>query len=232
MAGYNVITIGGIRYPGNLHKFRGGCDPYEHDEVVDKARASKGGAVIIRLYDDNEDGAKTADGSPIDFGWEWKSKQPVCDYLAREDNPDVFFEDMLMMHVYYGTQMNVENNKRSIKNHFKKRGYGEFVMPRPESTMDEKSRSNNTQQYGTPATADTVEQYFMAIATYVMMYSNACKHRRIILQLLEMNKKNRTKWDLGVGFGWGLIACEKQYYRLPQQEEVSESSDWFVMRRV
>lgn len=228
----NVIHSGGIRYPGNLHKYRGGCDPYEHSEVVDQNRASKGAGVIFRLFDDNVDGAKIMDGAPIDFGWEWESKQPVCDYLEREDDPDVFFEDMLMMHVYYGTQMNVENNKQSIKKHFRQRGYAEFLMARPESTMDEKSRYATTNQIGTPATTDTIDQYFMAIAHYVMMYANAMKHRRIILQLLEGNKKNRGKLDLLCAYGWGLIGCEKQFSRLPEHETESTKDDWFVMHRV
>jgi len=228
----NVINSGGQRYPGNLHKFRGGCDPYEHDSVVDQARASKGAGVIMRLFDDNEDGAKIQDGAPIDWGWEWRSKQPVCDYLCREDDPDVFFEDMLMMHVYYGTQMNVENNKQAIKKHFRQRGYAEFLMARPESTMDEKSRYSTTNQIGTPATTDTIDQYFMAIAHYVMMYSNALKHKRIILQLLEGNKKNRTKFDLLCAMGWCLIACEKKFSRLPTHEETSKEAEWFVMQSV
>lgn len=228
----NVIFLGGMRLPGNLRKFRGGCDPYEHSEVVDQSRASKGAGVIMKMFDDNEDGAKIEDGAPIDFGWEWLSKQIVCDYLAREDDPDVFFEDMLMMHVYYGTQMNVENNKQAIKKHFRQRGYAEFLMARPETTMDEKSRYSTTNQIGTPATTDTIDQYFMAIAHYVMMYANALKHRRVILQLLEGNKKNRTKLDSMVAFGWALIACEKQFSRLPEHEIVSEEDQWFTLTSV
>lgn len=228
----NVVESGGIKYPGNLNKFRGGCDPYEHTEIVDQARASKGAGVMMKMFDDNEDGAKIEDGAPIDWAWEWKSKQPVCDYLAREDDPDVFFEDMLMMHVYYGTQMNVENNKQAIKKHFRQRGYAEFLMARPESTMDEKSRYSTTNQIGTPATPDTIDQYFMAIAHYVMMYGNALKHRRIILQLLEGNKKNRGKLDAMVAFGWSLIACEKKFSRIPEHEDLTKTQDWFTMQRV
>lgn len=226
------VDIGGIKYPANVHKHRGGCDPYEHDEVVDKGRASKGAGVVFRLYDDNEDGAKLNDGSPIDWAWEWLSKQPICDYVAREDDPDVFFEDMLMMHFYYGTQMNVENNKQSIKKHFRRRGYGEYLMTRPESTMDAGSKSSSISQTGTPATTDTIDQYFMAIAHYVMVYCNAIKHRRIIVDLLEMNKKNRGKKDLGVAYGWALIACEKKYYKSPIPETTSTEPMWFQYRSI
>lgn len=223
------MSVGGIKYPLNVHKFRGGVDPFDFDlkEVIDKNRASKGGGVIMRMYDDNVDGAKILDGSPIDFAWEWQSKQPVCTYLAREDDSRDFFEDMLMMHVYYGTQMLVENNKKVIKNHFRDRGYSEYIMPRPESTMNETARDHNTAQLGAPASTDTIDQYFHAITHYVMVYGNAIKHRDLLLQLLEMNKANRGKLDLGVSFGWALIACDKKYDKLPSQEYEQETQQWF-----
>lgn len=221
------VIVGGIRYPANVHKYRGGVDPYEHDEVVDIARASKGAGVIGRMYDDNEDGAKVEDGQPHDVAWEWVSKQPVAHYCVREDDPDVFFEDMLMLHVFYGAQMNVENNKISIKKYFKRRGYGEYIMPRPESTMNDNSRATNVAQGGTPATTETIQQYFDAIAHHIMVYGNAIKHREIILDLLETNKGNRGRHDLCVAWGWCLIAFEKKYTRIPTGESKVSNDDWF-----
>lgn len=225
------IYWGGIRYPKNVRKFRGGVDPYEHDEVVDIARASKGAGVIGRMYDDLKDGGKKTDvGSPIDRGWEWETYRPVCDYLAREEDPDVFFEDMLMMHFYYGTQMLVENNKVSIKKYFRRRGYGQYLMERPESTMDPNSRSYSVNQVGAPATTDTIQQYFNAIAHYVYILACAIKHPRIVGQLLEMNKANRGKMDLGVAFGWMLIAFEKEYLQTPGEGITNDEADqeqWF-----
>jgi hypothetical protein len=227
------VESGGMKYPLNSHKYRGGCDPYEHANVNDKNRASLGAAVIMRMYDDNEDGAKKDDaGSPYDFAWEWKSKQPVCHYAYREEDPDLFFEDILMMHYYYGCQMNVENNKGAIKKHFRQRGYEQYIMDRPESTYDPKTKGVNLSQTGTPATTDTIDQYFMAIAHYIMVYGNACKHREIIMDLLHLNKANRTSYDLGVSFGWSLIACEKHYYRMPEPVSEEVTDDWFMMQRV
>lgn len=227
------VEVGGVKFPTMAHKYRGGVDPYEHDQVVDEARASKGAGVIMRMYDDNEDGAKyDENGNPSDYGWEWKSKQPVCHYLAREDDPDLFFEDMLMMHYYYGCQMNVENNKQSIKKYFRKRGYGEYLMARPESTMDPTSRTVNVAQVGTPATTDTIDQYFMAIAHYVMVYGNANKHIEITNDLLELNKANRTKHDLGVAFGWALIACEKEYQKVPTSGDEGTGEEWFDFHNI
>jgi len=228
------LMVGGIRYPMNVLRFRGGVDPYEHSEVVDLAKASKGGMIIGRMYDDNVDGAKINEGSPIEYAWEWLSKQPVCDYLAREEDPEVFFEDMLMAHVYYGTQMNVENNKTSIKKHFRRRGYSEYLMGRPESTMDSDYKSNNVKQIGTPATTDVINQYFDAIAHYVSVYCNAIKHKRLVDQLEKTNKKNRTKYDLSVAFGFFLLACEKKYDRQPTEYtyDPEQEADWFEFHEI
>ena len=224
------MVVGGVKFPLNIMRFRGGCDPFDFDlkEVIDKDRASLGGGVIMKMYDDLEDGAKKDDeNNPLDFAWEWKSKQPVCTYLAREEDSKVFFEDMLMMHFYYGTQMNVENNKKVIKNHFKDRGYAEYLMPRPESTMNESARVANANVLGTPASTDTIDQYFHAITHYVMQYANAIKHRQLVVQLLSTNKNNRGQHDLSVAFGMALIACDKKYDRVPTDYENEETDEWF-----
>lgn len=234
-----IIQSDGTRLPGNIRLFRGACDPFEHDidEIVDKNRASKGAGIIFRMYDDNIDGAKKHDdGTPIDFGWNWETNQVVADYLFREGDPNVFFEDMLMMHVYYSTQMNVENNKRAIKGYFRSRGYGMYLMDRPEDTFDHVAyASKNIKQVGSPATEDTINQYFSSISSYVMNFSNATKHKRINYDLLTMNrsKKVRTKKDLGVAFGWVLLARDKQYLSYPG-EDIYESTEnsWFVYNRV
>lgn len=230
-----IIQSDGTRLPGNIRQFRGSCDPFEHDidEIVDKNRASKGAGIIFRMYDDMIDGGKKYDdGTPIDLGWEWETNQVVADYLFREGDPNVFFEDMLMMHVYYGTQMNVENNKRAIKGYFRSRGYTMYLMDRPEDTFDSVGyAAKNIKQVGSPATEETINQYFSSISSYVMNFANAIKHKRIISDLLTMNrsKKVRTKKDLGVAFGWVLLARDKQYLSYPGEDLVdSKENSWFT----
>ena len=38
---------------------------------------------------------------------------------------------------------------------------------------------------------------------------------------------NRTKFDLGVSFGIWLIACEKKYYKTPNEYVQDDSQRWF-----
>ncbi len=229
------ITWGGERFPGNAHLYRGGVDPYDHDEVADDKRASKGAGVMMKMYSELEDGAKleSSEGvsKPINHGWDWTSKCPVAIYVHREKDPDVFYEDMLMMHIYYGTQMLVENNKQSIKKYFRKRKYAQYVMLRPKETISDGSKS--VQTGGIPATADTIDQYFMAIAHYIMNYSNAIKFKELIKDLMEMNRKNRGKHDLGVAFGWALLACDNILLMKPLQPSHStDGPNWFNFQNV
>jgi len=235
----HFILDAGVKLPGNIRKFRGSCDPFEHDidEIVDKNRASKGAGIIFRMYDDMVDGAKKHDdGTPFDLGWDWETNQVVADYLFREGDPNVFFEDMLKMHVYYGTQMNVENNKRSIKAYFRSRGYGMYLMDRPEETFDSAMyQAKHIKQVGTPATEETINQYFSSISSYVMNFSNAIKHKRIVSDLMTMNrsKKVRTKKDLGVAFGFVLLARDKVYLSYPGDNLATTGENtWFVFQRV
>ncbi len=231
-----IINFGGVKFPGNVEKFRGGVDPYDHEDVADKNRASKGAGVIMRMFDTLEDGAKVEDKDgvsiPMDGAWAWVTKCPVVIYCHREDDPNDFFEDMLMMHIYYGTQMLAENNKTAIKKYFKQRGYAQYVMLRPLETIGDQSKAKQTG--GIAATADTIDQYFTAITHYIMNYWNGIKFIDLVKDLQEMNRKNRGKHDLGVAFGWALIACDnKQLAQLPRGHmEGQEGPKWFDYHEV
>ncbi|AIM37386.1 hypothetical protein KO02_12300 [Sphingobacterium sp. ML3W] len=230
------IIYAGEKYPANVERFRGGVDPYDHEDVADKTRASKGAGVIMKMYSELEDGAKLEDSEgisiPLDGAWDWTSKCPVAIYCNREDDPNVFFEDMLMMHIYYGTQMLPENNKTAIKKYFKDRGYAQYIMLRPQETIADQSKAKQTG--GIAATTDTIDQYFTLITHYVMNYWNGMKFIDLVKDLQAMNRKNRGKHDLGVAFGWALIACDnKQLRTLPRGHmEGQEGPKWFDYHEV
>ena len=225
-----VGYIGPDRVPGNINKIRIGIDPYDHKEVVDN-RKSKGGAVGGIMYDDLKDGAKVGeDGKPIDLGLEWETHQPIFTYYYRQPDPQDFFEDMLMSAVYCGAPVLFENNKQSIRNHFVNRGYKAFIMTRPEGTMTADQRKGVITD-GIPASENTIQQYYDAIDTYVSRNARSIKLRDLIVDLLGMNRKNHGKHDLGVAFGWLLIAMTKKYPMLKESSE-EEKEEWFEVYEV
>lgn len=222
----NAVEYYGIeKIPGNVNIIRIGVDPYDHKEVVDN-RKSKGGAVGGLMYDDLKDGAKVGpDGRPFDLAKDFETFKPIFTYYHRRDDPQDFFEDMLMACVFTGAPMLFENNKQSIRNHFYNRGYKNFVMSRPEGTMSASQRQQSIVD-GIPASENTIQQYYDAIDTYVSRHAKAIKHRNLIVDLLAMNRSNHGKHDLGVAFGWLLIAMTKKY-PTPKTNTNQEEEVWY-----
>lgn len=221
-----------FRIPGNPNKIRIGVDPYDHKETVD-SRKSKGGAVGGIMYDEMKDGAKvyldstTGTPRPIDLGKEWESYQPIFTYYFRQPDPSDFFEDMLMSAVYCGAPVLFESNKQSIRKHFEDRGYAKFLMPRPEVTLSEAQRKSQAQfGDGAPASENTIATYYNLLDTYISRNAKSIKTRDLLVDLLAMNRQNHGKHDLGVAFGWLLVALnDKIYKEAPKEEE--EPEPWF-----
>lgn len=217
------------KIPMNVNRIRIGIDPYDHKEVVDN-RKSKGGAVGMLMYDDLKDGGKVGeDGKPFDLAKDWETYQPIFTYYFRQPDPQDFFEDMLMSAVYCGAPVLFENNKQSIRNHFVNRGYSNFIMKRPEGTMSAAQRQQVLVD-GIPASENTIQQYYDALDTYISRNANCIKHRDLIVDLLAMNRGNHGKHDLGVAFGWTLIAVTKKYAEVKVKEE--EPEEWFEVHEV
>lgn len=201
-----MMWLQGKRIPPNTSKFRKGVDPYDHKETMD-SRKSKGASVVLRMFDHLIDGDKYetngAMSSPSNGGLYFHTDQPISTYLYRHDDPELFYEDMLMEAVYFGTPVLVENNKPGLMRHFERRGYEKYIMNRPKETM---SNKDGKVTEGIAASENTIGQYFDQIASYVMNMHNAIKHKDLVVQLLAMNRKNVSKMDLGVAFGWTLLA--------------------------
>lgn len=230
-----VYEMYGEKVPGNIDLFRTGVDPFDHKDTSD-GRKSKGGAVTFERYDENKDGAKFIVESgtkiPIDGGLEFQSNQPVCIYLHRHDDPDMFYEDMLMQSIYYGAPLLCESQKPGLMRYFDRKengSHGRFIMNRPAETMTRSDKGNNKVQEGIAASDVTINQYFGAISTYVYNYHNAIKFKSLINQLLSMNRNNVTKHDLGVAFGWCLLAVNANLPSFTDRftTEQEEAPTWF-----
>lgn len=227
----NVFQLYGENVPGNIDKFRTGVDPFDHKDTSD-GRKSMGASVTFEMYDENKDGNKftVESGMPIpnDGGLEFETNQPVCIYLYRHDDPDQFYEDMLMQSIFYGAPLLCESNKPGLMRYFDREKYGRFIMNRPVETMTRKDKASNKEIEGIAASEVTIGQYFGAISTYVYNYHNAIKFKPIINQLLSMNRSNVTKNDLGVALGWCLLAVNAN---LPSYQDrytqIQESPTWF-----
>jgi len=116
-------------------RFTAGADPFDYSTRTeqqlreDKTRLSYGSGAVFWEFDSRVDSS--------DNMAEWESYRFVCTYRHRAPSEAEYCEDMLMMCVYYGAMLVVENNKRNVIRHFIDRGYGGYLkyMQEPDGTF-------------------------------------------------------------------------------------------------
>lgn len=223
-----IFDMYGQKWPGNIDKFRSGADPFDHKLTKDQRR-SDGASVVFERFDVLKDGDKfVLEGGvriPKDGGLGFLTNQPISVYCYRHDDPELYYEDMLMQCIFFGTMILVENNKPGMMRYFDTRGYSNLIQNRPVETLTNK---NQKPTEGIAATESTISQYFAAIATYVYNYHNAIKFISIINSLISMNRENVTTHDLGVAFGWCLLAVNAEVPNyIDKYIQPEETQEWF-----
>ena len=197
----NNIKIKGTRkFPGNDIELVAGCDPYDHDTTTD-GRRSDAACYVYKKFTMMDDFSNVF----------------VCEYIARPPKAEMFYEDMIKTCVYYGCQLLVENNKVGIIKYFERRGYGEYLMERPESTHTDSSRRQQTK--GIPSTGVAVlNAQTESIASYVYDYvgqnpetgeMGRCYFNRLLDDWSRFEPDNRTKYDATVASSLALLASQK-----------------------
>lgn len=114
----SCYLMDGKKYPGNVAKFCAGGDPYRF-KLTKYGKRSMGAGTVFYKFDSTVDG-----GKPVD---QWASERFVCTYSNRPPDPDIYCEDMLMMCIYFGCEMNPEANIDMIERYFLRRGYAGYL---------------------------------------------------------------------------------------------------------
>lgn len=109
----------GMWCPADPTKFLGSPDTIGTDSP--KGRASKGGLVIHWLRDRIND----PDEKQPELV---ESDRDILTYGFRPDSVEAYCEDMLMAHVYIGAMCYPEKNRRNVTEHFRRRGYGGYLL--------------------------------------------------------------------------------------------------------
>jgi hypothetical protein len=118
-----IIRKTGQKCPGNIDVGCFGLDPYDNKTTVDN-RKSDAAAYGFRRFDPMV---------PRESG------TFILEYVNRPKLPEVMWEDMIMMCVFYGWEILIESNKIGTINHFRTRGYDKYLMYRPDETQTSSS---------------------------------------------------------------------------------------------
>jgi len=225
--------------PGNIQYFKAGLDPYDQQTTME-AEPSLGGIAVKRVLDeyidsgtdkyyqyDDPDG-KFRIGDPMNWGSDFITNRIVCDYLYREQDPNDFFEDVILTMVYYGTDFLPEKDKfGACHSYLKTRGYELYLMEKP---TDRKNAKGQVEREGVSATIGNIDTYFSFLTTLSTKWANTIDHPRVLEQLLTTNFKNRGKKDLSVACGWMEFAASqpKSSFRKQIQEELTHYQEYAV----
>ena len=193
--------VHGIRVPGNTTIYACGTDPFDHKKTVNNKQSDAASHVKKKFDPMNPD----------------DSNFLVCQYLFRPPTPEMFYEDMVMQCVYYGTDMLAETNRPGLVNYFRQRGYSKYLMKRPEVTQTKYSQTQK--EPGIPMSGDAarnalvdqvVSEVFQNIGylTEQDEYSK-CYFDELLYQLIDFETDNWTPYDLVVSYGLTLLAERK-----------------------
>ena len=197
-----MILKNGAKYPGNEHCGAFGCDSYDISGTVD-GRGSKGSLHGLTKF-------SMEDVPPNMF---------FLEYVARPDNAETFFEDVLMALVFYGMPILAENNKPRLLYYLKRRGYRGYSINRPDKTYNKLSVTEK-EIGGVPNSSEDMKQaHAAAIESYIDSYigfNNDTYGDMYFIRTLndwsKFNLNNRTKFDASISSGLAIMACNKNKY--------------------
>tara|TARA_B100000767_G_scaffold275591_1_gene313565 strand:+ start:4675 stop:6894 length:2220 start_codon:yes stop_codon:yes gene_type:complete len=197
-----ILLKNGAKYPGNEHCGAFGCDSYDISGTVD-GRGSKGSLHGLTKF-------SMEDIPPNMF---------FLEYVARPDNAETFFEDVLMALVFYGMPILAENNKPRLLYYLKRRGYRGYSINRPDKVYNKLSTTER-EIGGVPNSSEDMKQaHAAAIESYIDAYVgfNDDTHGdmyfiRTLNDWSKFNLNNRTKYDASISSGLAIMACNKNKY--------------------
>ncbi len=197
-----------MRYPANDKKFSGGSDPFKFKTTKSSNRSDGAGAVFMKR-DTNLD-------PPDKDIKEWISNKFICTYQHRSRSKDEYCEDMLLMSIYYGFQMNTEINVPAIWEHFERRGFwGYLYYETDPATQKRRSRP------GTYTTADKREDIFTEYHQYIEKHGHREVHDKLLQQCYEI-EDDMGPFDLFAAGGMALLSGKTKFFI---QEVEDDNSD-------
>ena len=185
----NIIE-NGLKKPSNASSFAIGVDPFA-STIITGEQGSNGVAYVYRKHDHQD---------PEDSGL------CVIRYSDRPPLKSIFHDNIIMLCEYFGCKANYESDVEDYYEYFINKGYKNYVMWRPKSTIDP-NRKNKKVKYGTPSKDPfALQKHFDTIYDYVELHCDKIYFTELIEDLISYKHAKRTKYDDTVAFGMSLLA--------------------------
>ena len=178
----------GLWEPGNIKDFAAGIDPFA--ATITTGPGSMGVCYIYKKGDPND---------PANSGF------CVLRYAQRTRFKRDFHKNVMMLCQYFGCKANYESDVDDYYEAFLEEGFKHYIMWRPKSTVDPMRRNVKT-KYGTPSKDPfALQKHTKTIDEYIKLHWDKIYFIDLILQLIDYDVEDRTKFDDVIAFGMALI---------------------------
>ena len=153
---------------------------------------------------------------------------PVAIYKDRPGDEREAFKIAIRLCQYYNARINIEATRKSFYTWAKDKGYGAMFVRRPKATMNSDLSRTLSNQIGTPATKQIIEQHTSLTANFVEDYCHNIWFEEILQELMSYNDENKRKFDLVAALGMVFLLDQELTQRVPSEvvKEVKEFEDF------
>ena len=157
-------------------------------------------------YDESLDGKYTQEllEQRASEKYAYKSNRPILLFDKRPTDPNKFFEYVLMICVYFGAPLHVENQKYAIINYFHHRGCGDFIMHK----YQQAHKHDKVALDGTPSSQPLIQQYTSLVAFQKEYFCHLMPFREMLEDNLVFDPMNTKVHDYTVAEGFCELACQ------------------------
>ena len=154
--------------------------------------------------------------------------QIVAMYKDRPGDEREAFKIAIRLCQYYNAKVNIEATRKSFYTWAKDKGYGNFFVRRPKATMTSDLSRALSNQIGTPATKQIIEQHTSLTANFIEDYCHTIWFEEILQELMSYNDENKTKFDIVASLGMVFLLDQELSQRVPTEvkKEVEAFEDF------
>lgn len=187
-----VDKLSGLWMPKGTHLFISGSDTYDHKSTED-SRNSMAASWVKRRSS---------------FGVGGIAKKYFFKYHFRPAMPEMVYEDMILQCVFFGCQINCENNKPGVLRYFERRGYRNFLLHLP-----------GKKEPGIASTQEHKREASLMVESHIEQHIHTYDFVDQIDQLLEFNIDKTEKYDLVMAMLWTEYGDNYRYQESEEQKE-------------
>ena len=154
--------------------------------------------------------------------------QIVAMYKHRPPDERDAFKIAIRLCQYYNAKINIEATRKSFYTWAKDKGYGSMFVRRPKATMTSDLSKSLSNQIGTPATKQIIDQHTSLTAHFVEDYCHTIWFEEILNELISYNDENKTKFDIVASLGMVFLLDQELSQRVPSEvvKKIEEFEDF------